>query len=264
MNPYPSILALSALLLISSCATRFNPPDPTADKLTKPLVSFQRSALTPRNGGYLVQDHDLRRGDILLSAANGVNSFGIRLWTLAPVSHAAIYIGEGQVAEAVGEGVRIRPLAQMLEHEAVVAAFRHPHLSETQSERLRDFALKNIDSRYNHFGILLQAPFTMERRICELPVVPGMVRDFCIRGIAFVQLGTVRNDKFFCSQFVLEGYKQVGLPLTKADPRLISPADILHMREGDVPSVKIPQALTYAGHLKFQMLDVPEIVAEAR
>ena len=95
------------------------------------------------------------------------------------------------------------------------------------------------------------APFSLERRACELPLVPEGVRDFCIRGIATVQLGAGgNNDRFFCSQFVLEAYAQAGLPITDADPRWISPADILHMREGDVPSMKIHQPLVYVGHLK--------------
>jgi hypothetical protein len=32
----------------------------------------------------------------------------------------------------------------------------------------------------------------------------------------------------------------------------MSPGDLLHMREGDVPSVRIHQPLQYVGHLKFQ------------
>lgn len=67
---------------------------------------------------------------------------------------------------------------------------------------------------------------------------------------AAVQLGLGRSDQFFCSQFVLEAYRLAGLALTNADPRLISPADLLHMREGDVPSVKINQVLLYVGHMK--------------
>jgi hypothetical protein len=78
--------------------------------------------------------------------------------------------------------------------------------------------------------------------------------------VAAIQLGIGRNDQFFCSQFVLEAYKTAGLPLTDADPRLISPGDLLHMREGDVPSVKIRQTLQYVGHLKAP----PVIVAQAQ
>ena len=78
------------------------------------------------------------------------------------------------------------------------------------------------------------------------------MRDACIQGFAAIQLGAGRNDRFFCSQYVLEAYRRAGLPLTDADPRLASPGDLLHMREGDVPSVRIHQALQYVGHLKFQ------------
>ena len=41
--------------------------------------------------------------------------------------------------------------------------------------------------------------------------------------------------------------------------RWLSPSDILHMREGDVPSVKSLQALEYVGHLKFRVpgIDAP-------
>ena len=80
--------------------------------------------------------------------------------------------------------------------------------------------------------------------------VPGLVRDFCLQGLAAVQLGAARNDRFFCSQFVLEAFRQAQLALTAADPLLFSPADLLTMREGDVPSVSITQALQYVGHLK--------------
>ena len=109
---------------------------------------------------------------------------------------------------------------------------------------------------------MLQAPFAIERRVCELPLVPALVRDFCLRGVAAVQLGLGRNDPFFCSQFVLEAYRSAGLALTDADPRLINPGDLLHMhmRERDVPSVRIHRALQYVGHLK----SPPQTVAASK
>ena len=86
--------------------------------------------------------------------------------------------------------------------------------------------------------------------------MPPLVRDFCVRGVAAIQLGLGSNDRFFCSQFVLEAYRSAGLPLTDADPRLFSPDDLLHMREGDVSAVKINQALLYVGHLKTEGIPV--------
>ena len=237
------------LLALAGCATRLQAPD-AANPV---FVAFQNPALDPGNGGALVAAAALRPGDILLTASDGLASAGIRALTFAPVSHAAIYLGDERVAEAVGQGIVVRTLAAVLREESVVVAFRHPGLSPAQAERIGRFAEARVGERYNTLGVLLLAPFALERRVCELPLVPGPVRDFCIRGIAAIQLGAGSSDRFFCSQFVLEAYARAGLPITEADPRLVSPADILHMREGDVPSVVIREPLVYVGHLKLQL-----------
>ena len=52
---------------------------------------------------------------------------------------------------------------------------------------------KAAERRRNEFGTM------HARRACELPFVPTLVRDFCIRGIATIQLGAFSNDQFFCS-----------------------------------------------------------------
>ncbi len=36
-----------------------------------------------------------------------------------------------------------------------------------------------------------------------------------------------------------------------ADPRWVSPADPLHMREGDVAAIAAARPLRYVGHLKY-------------
>ncbi len=255
-------LCLLALLgALSACATAIKPG---TDHATPALV-FQNltlnPALNPANGGLLVDASTLQPGDIILTADNGLRSSGIRLITLSPVSHAAVYLGRidgvDVVAEAVGEGIRQRTVAELVAQEATVVAFRHPDINATNMDRMNVFVSKHIGQKYNYVGVMLQAPFAIERRACELPLVPSLVRDFCLRGVAAVQLGLGRNDQFFCSQFVLEAYRSAGLALTDADPRLINPGDLLHMREGDVPSVRIHQALQYVGHLK----SPPQLVA---
>ena len=237
----------------SGCATAVQPGSDGAPA----RLSFQNPALSPGNGGQLITAQALQPGDIVLTADNGINSVGIRLATLSPVSHAALYIGDNKIAEAVGSGIRLRSVDAVLLDEATVVVFRHPKVTPEQAAAIKAFSQTQEGEKYNFFGIMLQAPFTLERRLCELPLVPSLVRDFCIRGIAAVQLGLGRNDQFFCSQFVLEAYRSAGLPLTDADPRFINPGDLLHMREGDVPSIKIHQALQYMGHLK----SPPQIVA---
>jgi hypothetical protein len=67
-------------------------------------------------------------------------SLGILAFTLSPMSHAALYVGDGQVVEAVGAGVQQRRLADYLAGESTVAAFRHPDISAEQAQRLQTHA----------------------------------------------------------------------------------------------------------------------------
>ena len=249
----PASFALAVALLLGACATQIT----SSEDARRQKLAFQNKTLNPGNGGQLVGAEALRPGDIVLTADNGVKSSGIRLITLSPVSHAAIYVGDNQLVEAVGEGIRTRSVQEFLQEESTIVAFRHPEFNEQHLPGMNAFVNKHMGQKYNYLGIMLQAPFAIERRLCELPLVPSLVRDFCIRGVAAVQLGLGRNDQFFCSQFVLEAYRSAGLPLTDADPRLFSPGDLLHMREGDVPSVRIHRPLQYVGHLK----SPPELVA---
>ena len=251
-------IALAALALaLSGCAAQWQ----THEGAATPKLVLQNKSLTPANGGREARAEDLQAGDILLSAGGSLNALSIRVSTLSPVSHAALYLGDGRVVDAIGSGVRELPLSAFVDEAEAVVAFRHPGVLPEHMPRLADFAREQIGQPYNQMGILLQAPFTLERRLCELPVLPGPVRDFCLRGIAAVQLGLGPNDRFFCSQLVLEAYKQAGLPLTDADSRLAAPVDLLHMREGDVPSVKTHQALRYVGHLKLPAEDLLPAVA---
>ena len=214
-------------------------------------MRLQSSALAPGNGGELVAPSALAAGDILLSSVGTLQSLGIQLATFAPVSHALLYLGEGRVAEAVGEGVGVRSIEQVLDSETMVVAFRDPQLTPVQADAVRRWALAQVGTRYNTLGVVLSAPFVVNRRLCEVPLVPGPLRDACVRGFATVQLGASSDDRFFCSQFVLEAYRQAGAPLSDVDPRWVSPADLLHMREGDVATLVPARQLRYVGHLKY-------------
>src|SRR5512143_2961900 len=120
-------IAFASLLALSGCATRLADRSPGgADGAAGKALTFQRKSLTPVDGGRAIQPADLRPGDILLSADPGLASAGIRLLTTSPVSHAAIYVGNGEVAEALGGGVRLRSMERVLEEETVAAVFRRP------------------------------------------------------------------------------------------------------------------------------------------
>lgn len=249
------LVALVALL--QGCATQltFRPETGSREPETAPsaaVLQFQSNSIAPADRDAFLEPGALQPGDILLSSMPGLASAGIQLMTFAPISHAAVYVGDGQVVEAVRSGVRVRSIEEALAEETVVLALRHPDLSAEQARRIRNYALKKSGAGFNFAGVTLHIPFSITRRACELPLVPSAVRDACIRSMGVIHQVAASENQLFCSQLVLQAYRHAGVPITDADSRLISPADILHMREGDVSSVRIHKPLRYVGHLKYE------------
>lgn len=243
------ILFVLALAMLGGCATQLE----TRTASQPPALRFQRASIAPDTEDALMVPADLRPGDIILTSTPTLRSAGIQLMTFAPVSHAAVYVGNGQVVEAIGSGVRVRTLRKLLEEEAMALALRYPELTDLQAQSVRTVALEKVGRNFNYVGVAMHVPFTINRRLCELPMMPATARDWCLRGIGAVHHLVTSKRALFCSQLVLQSYRQAGVPITDADPRLVSPADILHMREGDVPSFRVNRPLHFVGHLKYEV-----------
>lgn len=241
------IAMAATLALLEGCAVQLSLPTgmEIEDAERKPLLRFQSNSIAP---AIIVEAEALEPGDILLSADPTVVSAGIRLMTIAPVSHAAVYVGDGHLVDAMRWGVRVRELNELLEEAAFVLVLRYPELTAERAAVIKEYSVNKAGAGFNFLGITLQVPFSIARRVCE-PVAAAL-RDLCIRSIGVMQRLAASETRVFCSQLVLQAYRHAGLLLTEADPRLVSPADILHMREGDVSSLSIETPLRYVGHLK--------------
>ncbi len=251
----PSFLQLCVLLpvLLTGCTMDIALSE--KEKLT-PLhpvnVQFQTVSSAPRDTFREVEQSDLQEGDLLFSSTIGLKSLGIRLFSASSVSHVAIYIGQGQVAEAVGDGVQIVTLKEALIHSDKLFALRMPGLTPEQATQIREFAKQKAGSRYNYQGIIEMMPFMVTKQLCSLNPFSQDFRQQCVKGLAEAQLSTPTGSEssYFCSQFVLAAYQQAGHPLTQASSGWVSPGDLLHMREGDIATLAPSQSLTYVGHIK--------------
>ncbi|MBR6026691.1 MAG: hypothetical protein IK065_03730 [Neisseriaceae bacterium] len=248
-------------LLLTACATQWQKTsDENGEK--KYRLNVQNNHTFSQTGLINIDTNSLNAGDILFSANRGIISKSIRYLSASPVSHTFIYIGNNQVAEAVGSGVRIISINDSIKDSSILAVYRHPQLTSSHANLLREFAYKHLDKSYNHFGIVKQFPYTITRKVCELPVIPRHTRHLCLNTMALIEISPIKISKsqqYFCSQFVMEGYKYAGLPLSKHNPEWISPADILHMRDDDVSSFVPNIALQYVGHLRYEnsLLETP-------
>lgn len=241
---------LAALFLLAGCSTQISTNKEHAVPIS---LQVQRSGTALADTRQLLTAESLQPGDILLSSSRGINSLGIRLFSVAGVSHASVYLGDERVAEAVGSGVRIIPLSQAVSEANNMLVLRYPDLTEQQAAQIRDFSLRQQGVKYNYKGIVMIAPWMLTKRVCELPLLGASQRNFCLSTLAKVQLGGDEPEQaqsFFCSQFVTEAYAQAGHPIVQGNATWITPADLLHMREGDVSSFSPQERLSYVGHLK--------------
>ena len=243
------LAALCAAVWLSACATEWHKRQAEDGREVMRLHTVRNSTL-PESGMIKIGEQDLKAGDILFSSEPSVQSLGIRLFSNAAVSHVFLYLGDGEIAEAVGAGVRIRRLDEALKESNLTAAFRRPDLTEENIAALRDFARQQNGRRYNFLGIVKQVPYSLARNACELPVIPRRIRRFCLNTMAAVMIPSFGNQRFFCSQFVIEAFNRAGKPLTSKSPEWLDPADILHMREGDVATFTPKARLNYVGHLQ--------------
>jgi hypothetical protein len=99
---------------------------------------------------------DLRKGDILLNTTNAALSNMIRDVTNSNYNHAAIYVGNGKVVEAVGKGVREVTLKEFLGDKDIVRVMvlRNGNLSTDQQDAVASFARSKVGARYNVGGLL--------------------------------------------------------------------------------------------------------------
>lgn len=241
-------VALFLALSLAGCVTQWQKEDGD-DQYG---LRFQRTNTAPREGIKKIVAEDVRPGDILFSAENGRNSLGVRLFNNASVSHAFVALNDNLIAESIGTGVRIITLDEAIEHSNLVAVYRHPDVVSADVAKMAAFAHSLNGSKYNYAGILKQAPFSVLRKVCELPVNPTMIRSFCLSSMATLVISPFKSDRYFCSQFVVEAFNFAGKPLTNANPEWVNPNDLLHMREDDIPSIKPQVELAYVGHLQCQ------------
>ena len=208
-----SIGLVSLLVLLQGCATQLgmregSGSDNAGIEPAGQVLQFQRSSVEP--DGAALTPADLKPGDILLTAAQTLPSTGIQMMTFAPVSHAAVYIGDGQVVEAVRPRVQVRRVEDLLAEETIALVFRHPDLTAEQAQSMRTFMLAQVGKDFNYFSMYLHVPTLVVRRLCELPLIPSVVRDACIKGIGAVHYLAANERQFFCSQLVLQAYRQAG------------------------------------------------------
>lgn len=189
----------------------------------------------------------LQPGDVLLCRGNteGVSlaayvSSEIAAATSSPYTHAALYLGNGQIVDArVLQGIRVRPLTELIARTQYIAAMRQPGAWDAvRVDRLRAFA-KKLDELGTKYNTNAFAGYVLE------PELNRKVRwedhrqahqDSVMEQIeaAFARPPPPREEplrKYFCSELVVAAFVHVGYLGIGADV-IYDPG---HMAPGDIP-----------------------------
>jgi hypothetical protein len=181
--------------------------------------------LSPTQGGRSIGESLLLPADIIVSTTDAAVSRLIQFGTSSAVSHAGVYVGAGEVVEALGAGVIQQPLRLALGDDTVAVALRHPRITDSQQRAVVDFVRAQRGRRYDYAGVFVEALFGSLGS-------PGLMP---------IYLGTDHDERFFCSELVLEAYERAGLPL-------VSPIE--GRTPGSLARLLGSSRLLYVGHLK--------------
>lgn len=200
-------------------------------------------ALTPRDGGGMcLLPTGLRAGDIIVTRRPEFMSRMIRLGTMSHISHAMLFVGEGKVVEALTDGVCERDLDSAISGTSLAVAYRRRGISESQGEFVasvaRTFAQAGI--KYDYAGAANSFMQHTSGRSLDIAAtaVTGVP-------IGFLILSATRTsysqNRFFCSELVVEAYRRAGLPIVATGADQTSPERMREAVDGGV--------LEYLGHL---------------
>ncbi len=189
--------------------------------------------LTPVNGGGVcIEDAALQTADIIVSAGVGTVSKAIQFGTSSDVSHASLYIGNGKVIEAIGEGVVERSLTDALQDHYLAVAYRVRDMNPVAAALIVHNASRWIGRKYDTLGAAGAG--------ARNPIVCVMVYGIAACGVA-LNGGFKSTDKFYCSQLVLEAYREARVPFVDQNPDTSQPQDIV--------TAYSKNKLLYVGHL---------------
>jgi uncharacterized protein YycO len=155
--------------------------------------------------------NSLKAGDILLVYnKRNIISFLITKITNTPWSHAALYVGNGEVVESTFSGVGKNCISKYYGDQFKLAGFTVIEATEEQRQGVVSQAEKRIGRRSGFFQILYLY----------------FMYAFNLVGNSFWQREVDAGD--ICSEMIARGYQDAGLKLCNKSPSMVIPNDFAH------------------------------------
>lgn len=176
---------------------------------------------------------NLKTADILLSTGDATVSKVIRVGTASRFSHAALYAGNHEIIEAIGEGVVRQPIERAISDDTLVAVYRRIRMSDAQAKQVVRYAAMQIGKPYDQAGAV-GAGATSKTGVI-LVVFGGTLGIVATgAGVSADIMNRLNPEKsFYCSELVALAFNNAGVSLgsgaASSTPGDISSAHVLNL-----------------------------------
>lgn len=185
----------------------------------------------------MLSEQDLKPADILLSTGTASVSAAIRFGTGSRFSHASLYVGNGEIIEAIGEGVVRQSLIRAMRDDTLVCVYRRIGMSEGQAGQVIRYASMQIGKSYDQSGAI-GAGVTSGRGFllsvfagAILPTVAGIGTGMAVAADLMNRWDPERS--FFCSELVALAFDNAGVSLGRgaasSTPEDVASAHVLNL-----------------------------------
>ncbi len=156
----------------------------------------------------------LKPADILLSTGDSTVSNVIRKGTGSRFSHAALYIGNGEVIEAIGSGVVKQSLKSAMNDDTLVVVFRHNTISPSQAATAITYARAQVGKKYDASGAASSA--SGSPAVILVGFIMGPIGNIVTASLGVAKVANTINSEgsFYCSELVAHAYAKANCPLS--------------------------------------------------
>ena len=169
---------------------------------------------------------ELQVADVILSTTSAAVSTVIKGGTASSYSHAMLYVGGGNVVEAVANGVVHRSIKLATNGALYAHAYRLKGLSSETASKIAAYALTKVGGSYAYGGVFGGSGLVS---ILSAPAQPWL--HLARWGANKVKTGVGSKRTYFCSELVEDAYESQELTVSRFYPSMTNPGDIAAFSE---------------------------------
>jgi hypothetical protein len=153
---------------------------------------------------------ELQAGDILLYRGTSFVSKGIQFFDGSPISHASVYLGNGEIGEAVAHGLVVRDYRTSFHGNEWVKAYRLAAVPDDLEPVLKVAqAYLEQGNRYGYEQLFILALLCTTRRLKVTPILRRLLRTLLeAAATALTELLNAGKQPMICSEFAYRVYDE--------------------------------------------------------